>query len=33
MTNATHDRMHELLCAYVLGEATADERADRKSVV
>lgn len=28
MTNATHDRMHELLCAYVLGEATADERAE-----
>ncbi|MBI5362556.1 MAG: von Willebrand factor type A domain-containing protein [Planctomycetes bacterium] len=28
MTNATHDRMHELLCAYVLGEVTADERAE-----
>ena len=28
MTNATHDRMHELLCAYVLDEATADERAE-----
>jgi Ca-activated chloride channel family protein len=28
MTNETHDRMHELLCAYVLGEASADERAE-----
>src|SRR5690349_4357889 len=28
MTNETHDRMHELLCAYVLGEATEAERAE-----
>lgn len=28
MTNATHDRMHELLCAYVLGEVTPEERAE-----
>lgn len=26
MTNETHDRMHELLCAYVLGEASEAER-------
>jgi len=33
MTNETHDRTHELLCAYVLDEADAAERAELEQLL